>query len=83
MRRALPETLISLIFSVQVSVLSEFDVLTALIGQRARRFAGRLAGCLALAATRLLFIGFEAALHNRFNMLHRYSSKGMKLARNL
>jgi hypothetical protein len=55
-------------------LLSPLDVLTALVGQRARRLAGRLAGRLALAAPRLFLAGLEAALHNRFDMLHRLPS---------
>jgi hypothetical protein len=56
-------------------LLSELDVLAALIRQRARCFAGRLTGRLALTASGLLFIGLEAALYNRFDMLHRFSSR--------
>ena len=62
-------------------MLSELDVFATLIRQRARRFAGRLTGRLALAAARLLFIGLQAALDNRFDMLHCNPSKcnGAKL----
>lgn len=49
--------------------LSDF-LLTALVRKRAGRFAGRLARRLAFAAARLFLFLFEAALHNRFDMLH-------------
>lgn len=49
--------------------LSDF-LLTALIRERAGRFACRLARGLALAAARFFFLFFKAALHNCFDMLH-------------
>ena len=44
--------------------------LAALVGKCARRFTGRLARGLALAAARLLRLLLEAALDNRFYVLH-------------
>ena len=49
--------------------LSDF-FLTALVRERAGRFACRLARCLALAAACFFFLLFEAALHNCFYVLH-------------
>lgn len=45
-------------------------LLTTLVRKRAGSFAGRLARRLALAAAHLFLFLFEAALDNRFDMLH-------------